>query len=660
MKKVTEVFFKVCSILVAVLSLIIIFYAFKHVSYIAKTYESGPFYNVKTAILFSIAAICFAFGASFLMRKAKHQKRITLIIFGLIAIMMILSLYLLWNVRPTTDAYDDIDTAYYLLSHKTAGLSTYHSQNLGRYGNNYLFVFIVKVLMSIMQILHIHDLYHGLMIINFGLIYVSLIIDYVFMKEAFSIKTSNLFLLFAGFNPTFYLLGAFIYTVTFTMPIMAGLLLLILRFYRTDLFKKRVVYVIGIAIMTVFGYMLRPTAIFIVIAGLLMLPWIMKRISLKQFCTVSLVFFVVSGCLFVPLKKASDSLISESVRDKNYPVSYWFLIGSHYKAYTASLHTGVKDRKVMDSTPEKNQRNAYAKAKVIQNYKKKGPKKILRMWLGKMGLSFSEGTSSLTFRCRLGNIPSPVEKVLFGRYKYVYRLYCFAIHIAIFIGIIIVCLYSLFDQRKPSLIMQVTLLGGYVFYMLWEAKNIYHLPFVMIMIMLSVVGYETISENNPITSKYPALLMIPILPAFLIYTSVCSPIPEHEPILQSLSGRKIFKDQQEVTRQLSQTFVAEQDFTDVKIPVEAKRGSSSYKALMTKDGHKKAEKVFHSGHTIHIRGHFKKGKYKLTLKRLHPAKPSIKIMTKKSYLCDSYDGTLIVDGKRSVDDMSLSLSVRNH
>ena len=113
-------------------------------------------------------------------------------------------------------------------------------------------------------------------------------------------------------------------------------------------------------------------------------------------------------------------------------------------------------------------------------------------------------------------------------------------------------------------------------------------------------------------------------------------------------------------RQLSQTFVAEQDFTDVKIPVEAKRGSSSYKVLMTKDGHKKAEKVFHSGHTIHIRGHFKKGKYKLTLKRLHLSKPSIKIMTKKSYLCDSYDGTLIVDGKRSVYDMSLSLSVRNH
>lgn len=322
MKKVTEVFFKVCSILVAVLSLIIIFYAFKHVSYISKTYDTGPFYNVKTALLFSITAICFAFGASFLMRKAKHQKRITMILFGLIAIMMILSLYLLWNVRPTTDAYDDIDTAYYLLTHKTAGLATYHSQNLGRYGNNYLFVLIIKVLLSIMQILHIHDLYHGLMIINFGLIYFSLIIGYVFMKEAFSIKASNLFLLFVGFNPTFYLLEAFIYTVTFTMPIMTGLLLLILRFYRTDLFKKRVIYVIGIAVMTVFGYMLRPTAIFIVIAGLLMLPWIMKRISLKQFCTVSLVFIVVSGCLFVPLKKASDSLISDSVRAKNYPVSY--------------------------------------------------------------------------------------------------------------------------------------------------------------------------------------------------------------------------------------------------------------------------------------------------------------------------------------------------
>ena len=84
--------------------------------------------------------------------------------------------------------------------------------------------------------------------------------------------------------------------------------------------------------------------------------------------------------------------------------------------------------------------------------------------------------------------------------------------------------------------------------MLWEAKNIYHLPFVMIMIMLSVIGYEKIFENIHMTSKYPALLMIPLLPAFLIYTSVFSPIPEHEPILQSLSGKKIFKDQQEVTK----------------------------------------------------------------------------------------------------------------
>lgn len=663
MKKAAGIFFRICGILVAVLSLYIIVYAFKHFT---MPKPDGYKHEMGIAVFCTFITACSAIGSAFLIRKirkTKHQKIITAVLLVLIGIGMCVSAYFLRNVRPMTDAFEDIDTAYYLLSHRTAGELSYHAWNLGKYGNNYLFILIIRELMKLMQAFRIHDLLHGLMIINYGLVYISLIICYFFIKNAFSEKYANTFLLFAGINPTFYVIGIFIYTITFTMPIMAGLLLFALHLYKSESIKVKILCIAGIAVLAVLGYMIRPTAAFIVIAGVLMLPFAIGKISLKKAGIILATFLIVSSGLFVPLKMASDSLISENVRSRNYPVSYWFLIGSHYKKDIPSLFTGQEDRNIMNSIPDKKQRSNYATAKFIRNYREKTPKETAKMWLEKMALSFSEGATPVSFRCKLGNVSAEAERILFGRYSHIYELYCFVFHMSIFIGIVLSCLYGIIRQRKPAVLMQVTLLGGYVFYMLWETKNIYNLPFTTIMIMLSVIGYESLSKSSSIMSKCMTSA-IPVMPALIACFCMSAPVPQYEPVMQSLRGQFSFKYKMNVKSTLTQTFYASQDFTDIRIPVEgAEKENSPYLVQITKITNGKAnertkenEQKFVHGRTVHFKGNYEKGCYQISMKRLELSKKPIKILTKQSYLCDAYDGTLVINGEKSTYDISLGLS----
>jgi hypothetical protein len=153
--------------------------------------------------------------------------------------------------------------------------------------------------------------------------------------------------------------------------------------------------------------------------------------------------------------------------------------------------------------------------------------------------------------------------------------------------------------------MQITLLGGYVFYMLWEAKNIYYLPFMMIMMMLSVFGYERLAQKRQ-PAAIGTLALAGPFPTLIVCASLITPVPAPEPVMQSLRGKGIFRREEAITKTLTQTFTARKNFTDLKAPVITKKKGSAYKVLLTKNGYKMAEKVFYKGRTIHPKGTFKK------------------------------------------------------
>lgn len=433
------------------------------------------------------------------------QSRVTIVLFALMALLMAGVLFFV-APRPMTDSFEDIDAAMYLVQNGVMDDGFGYIGNVAAYGNNQLFIVLLAGFFRILLACGIQDVLVPLMVANLLAVLGG---EYVFwrtMRECRGEACANKFLLFCALNPLYYGLVCWLYTMTFSLPLMAGILYGALRIRRATTLRASVGWGSLMGALVVLGYGIRATSVFpfvaIVLVGGLLLIGSSKE-QRKRVALASLSLVVVAVVAHGAASAVQDRYFGE-LADRAYPVSYWLAMGSNEEG---TLKGRAEYRKIandMSLSPEERSRVLWQST--ASNYKELGVVGTLRLWLSKTLLTWSDGYSWINVRTRLGQHKGPLYDVIAGNHCHVFKAYCEAFRMVTVLGVAYGCVVGL--RRKElgalELVCVVTLLGAVLFYCVWEAKNVYSGPFVPLMLILATYGVNVLGlQTRAVTQRYP-------------------------------------------------------------------------------------------------------------------------------------------------------------
>ena len=608
----------------------------------------------------------------------RGRGRLAQLLFALALIVAITALTYLSvrfiKPRLASDSYDCFEAAAYLLKQGRIDEGCNSYRYISIFANNHTLVLLDKTLLALLGDIDYPSLLQILYIINTCCIVLATIISYYIVYTCRDITTANRMLVLCALNPLYYGLAGWVYSLTLSLPIMMSIVLVSIYIYRSTSLKQVVVLSVIEAILTAIGYEIRPTAVFPVIACMLVLACCVlggnpkiDAVTIRKWTAVLLAFALVTICSLWVIGQEKSRYFSQ-MDDEAYPISYWISMGSHDEG---SIVTNSEDRELVSSlSPDK--RSSVMFEHALQNYKENGLIGTIKLWGRKMLATWSDGYSSINRRIRKNESQgSFLYEFMGGCNKSIFVAYCQVFRLCTCVGVLLACIGLLRKKTNQNLLYSVlltTILGGIVFYWLWESKDVYSAAFVFILLILAEEGWSLtlgqfekrfkiiVSQPNNKRIVYAASVCFTIISAgcfYCFFGTECA---------RSYSRISSTEDVRENTpllfeSEIEQEMYIENIFNQIVLSMKErtrKGAGSSYRASLTDSSGNvlarwrirntdieddrvilasKAIRPKHGGDWYHLR-----------VTRVGKKRPRYCMVTGQSVLLDSYNGSLYIDG----------------
>ena len=448
--------------------------------------------------LFAVAIIIFAafllLGILYFRKKIENLSEkglriCAIVLFAVLALGMIISLTVFRSYPPTTDSDAVLNEALALAK----GEETQVDQSafyFSIYKNNNLFTLMHVPVFKLMLALGVTDFLLPFTIINALIVYASHIFTYFAAKRLFGGKNAVTVLLICVLNPALYIFIHFIYTNTYSLlPMM--MIVWLFSLMKGERRKSRIaVYCAIIGALGVFGYYIRPTSVFPIIAAVVCA--IIRLIGsgkqfknlIKKYACAGLAFVITFGVCFIGTNLAMKPFVKDS--SKNLPTIHWIAMSFYGNG---GYNQEFRDNMVRQKNTEEMKK--YAAKTLKDTIKEKGVLGIGKHMVCKLTTTWSDGSFAYSNRLTKSSSSSGIYDYLAGEKRNFAMLYSQALRFAMFL-LILVALITLIKKRKSAMLpFAVTLLGAMAFYMLWEIKSEYALPFIFILTILSACGADS-------------------------------------------------------------------------------------------------------------------------------------------------------------------------
>ncbi len=476
------------------------------------------------------------------------------------------------------------------------------------------------------------------------------------------------FLALNTLNPFSYVLLWWTYSLIISLPIMATQLLLITFVEKSNGGKyKKYIYISLLAFTTALGLAIRPTAIFPLLAYLGY--WcVFKRhsfniTSLKGVLLKAFIFAMVFVIVNMSIKLFSRRYVQES--NRTFPVTHWIMMGLDSFGnvtpedinYTNSFET----TQLMKHGTVNEIKNRIGEFDVVD---------LAVHTVGKLQFTWADGTN---FKNRLFTDVkfSPIYSYMCQERDDLLILYGQAFRAVT----VLIALYAVVRRFKSGsatrehLILSLIVLGGIVFYLIWEAKSVYCVPFLPYLFLLLPNELYREAPCN-ILSKHRVMSFVGVA---VLFAMLCIRVI---PILNShVDARKYvvrsecndfwlytdsINDVAKNDREVIQTFITDKPFSYVKISCDAipNRDAVYNIQLTDRDGNVFAGRNVRSQDIVDgfitfkfdtQRPHSQQA-YTINIKTARKnGGDSIKWYYKRSLATKQYDGECIVDNVKSPD-----------
>lgn len=325
------------------------------------------------------------------------------------------------------------------------------------------------------------------------------------------------------FQPFFYIGVSYYYTITLSLPFMMAFLYLVFvlfapreveREYTYEHIKdhgtiRHIIWVVSLSVLAgicfAIGFLIRATMIIPFIAAVfcaVLAPRFKEAVVVDKKrgrkILISLIITVCGVLVILGAKHCMEKEIGIDTTDTAFPATHWVMMsltspGCHNEedeAYTAGFPTAGEKRDA-----------------VFERMKEKltdlGGTGYFLLVLDKIRNTWASGANSYVLFMENCLRMDGIYPYLFGNHKDFMILYQQGMHFLVLLGIVlsVLCQFGKKDNpERESFLLQLVLLGGFLFYVLWETSGQYSLPFFIIMLLLSMDGYERAAEKREETS----------------------------------------------------------------------------------------------------------------------------------------------------------------
>ncbi|MBR1627671.1 MAG: hypothetical protein IJ679_00190, partial [Lachnospiraceae bacterium] len=636
------------------------------------------------------------------------------------------------NLR--NDCYQDVDTAAYLTNHFKVPVDNKHPGELLAFGNNYFFIYTTSLLLRLFGALGIEEVVRWLQGINAFAMLLGVFLTWLFAKESFGIQSANRVLLLLALNPLFYGFTFWYYSNSLSIPIMMAIPCVGLVLYRNirriassspdNVSQKKAwlkVALCGAALglLVFLGFEVRPTAVFPFIALVVMAFFLLsKRPCIFPVIAAAVPFFLALALSFAAFLSVRNARFGDLL-PHNRPITYWLSMGSHGNGNKSSK----EDALFVKSLSNEDDKARLCLERALENYKENGICGTVDLWARKTAYTWSDGFGQISRRIVAGETESSLLSFFAGPNVGLFTLYCQAYRFTTVAGAFLFCVDSWHRRRRETHnAMLITLLGGVVFYMLWEARGVYSAPFIPALLLLAEAGFDLRFQNQTWfvrsgrVHKTPLFCcaMTAVFVGMMFYSACNTPVavshyriytkgklrhyhiisedgilPETAGVL--MNSRSEIEDEElgfsvddaipqaeiealtdHLPRTIEQDFYVQKAFNRLTIAAfapQTKGEVSDYRILLSADSGKTLYETTITGEDVEdgsLKLDFEpigfdgNEHYRLRIERLSPDKQGIVFFSKyDSYALGAYDGTLVVDGKDGfVNDLGLTVELR--
>lgn len=451
--------------------------------------------------IIAMLTLCLGVMAGYKLLQSASYKTLRILSVLSPVLMLILQGYIVFGIRGQYlwDAAFVVGAANYFKEH--AQIVEEAKYYMSVYPNQNTFLLITVFFLKIADFLKpmVSDPLIVLNCINVVFLDISVFFIYLLAKKRIPLDEKykrvgvQLILLC---TPFFYVQVSNYYTMTLSLPFCLGLLLVFCKLEEmagleednpsnSMRVKKILMSLLGGLLFGV-GYMIRPTTIIFLLAGILVSVLFSLKHKRIKTLILQILIVVIGFAIIWGLTGVQKKVIGLDTRNTEFPTSHWIMMslsgnGEHNEAdeaFTASFST--KEEKVLQI----NQR-------IKEKLNELGPKGYLTLLGRKTLQTFVSGNMGTAFYQEYGLYTNRFYPYLFGEKKDAMIIYQQVLYIVCLLAI----LARMIRQRKKEkefmeLLLQLSILGGLIFYLIWETSPRYGSLFYPLILLLAVYEIE--------------------------------------------------------------------------------------------------------------------------------------------------------------------------
>lgn len=466
--------------------------------------------NVCVRILCYIVAIALHYIVYKLLKsKQEFLKKYSKIILPVFLILLFLAQLYFGNLMRITPKYDFSSVYDGAVQWVVTGSFADFYEYYYYYPNNLGAMFTLTMLFRIAANVGIQDFYMTAVVFNCALCVIMVFSLFQICKKKFSEVEACYALYLLAVCPPMYLLGAVFYTdvLTFFCPITIYYLYLCMEERRCMLQKnegKRNTNIaifcgclLGIALLCLWGKLLKPTVLIVPVAILIAL--FLKRKFRMMLMILAAAVIVMAGGNAVFDNYIYGKHLKKEIADKqNTPLETWILMGLNENSGFSP-----EDTEFSRSIEDKKQRKEEVRKRIIERIKNYGMKGMYHHLKRKGIRAYGDGTFELSemFMYGLQNDTKLKEYVtLLGAHYGSYWNYCSLLYYANLFYLAVFLWSAIWKYKKreiqlaEEMVPPLAFFGLYLFLMMWEVHPRYTNNYFSILILLSVMGMAYLQE----------------------------------------------------------------------------------------------------------------------------------------------------------------------
>lgn len=557
----------------------------------ADVFKTVPLFAYGALLLLCIVLTAFSLA---LFRFIDHANpKTTAVLKGVFtAVLLIGQCFILFSfdINQITDPYMINDRALELANGTVHSIDE-NSVYFSIYSNNNLVCLAVALFFKILMKVGIDASSNlPLAVLNALLIDVSVFFLYKTAKrikgEAAGLKT----LYFCVLNPLHYLLINWTYTLTYSLPVMAAITYLaVAALGKNTPNKKKLLFAVLIGLLSTLGYFLRPTAMFPMLAFLAVCAIAVfgkKSPGKWHYLCVCVVLVSFAASFF-----AGNALIKTQVdnSERNFPLTHWIMIGLQ-----SGGRVNGKDILYTNSFANSEEMKEANILKIKESFREKGAVGLLIHGIRKTVITWSNGISSYYGRMISDRSPGRAYNYIVGEKRDFTVLYCQAFRVMLLVLAFLLIVQKLRHNgvSRFDLLFLITILGGFAFYLIWEAKDVYSAPFFMMFMLFIAINARSVSFRRlndgigfPLLRAGAFCLAIVVLAAG--YTTLTQKPFSSKQYAVTTEFNPFFlytervSDISKQNRTLSQEFTADKAFTDIQMCCTKMQGDANCRYRIT-------------------------------------------------------------------------------